>query len=108
MYKIEVGFADICEAYTRIKPYIVKTPLIKSDKLSEFAGSDVWFKLENMQPIGAYQAARRYEQYARDEQGRFSTRRRCGVGRQPFSGGCLCSAGCRVRARWCAYLNQRR
>ncbi len=54
MYKIEVGFADICEAYTRIKPYIVKTPLIKSDKLSEFAGSDVWFKLENMQPIGAY------------------------------------------------------
>lgn len=54
MYKIEVGFKDICEAYTRIKPYIVKTPLIKSDKLSEFAGNDVWFKLENMQPIGAY------------------------------------------------------
>lgn len=54
MEKIKVGFPDICEAYARIRPYIEKTPLIHSDKLSEKTGCDVYMKMENLQPIGAY------------------------------------------------------
>lgn len=42
------------EAYGRIQNYVQKTPLIYSPETSERTGSEVWFKMENLQPIGAY------------------------------------------------------
>lgn len=51
---LHVGMANIIEAYSRIRPYVRKTPLIYSSPTSERSGSDVWMKLENLQEIGAY------------------------------------------------------
>ena len=51
---LDVKMKDIVEAYGRIKPYVMKTPLIHSRETSQRVGSDVWFKMENLQAIGAY------------------------------------------------------
>lgn len=51
---IQVEMKDIVKAYARIKPYITQTPLIYSQPTSQRTGSEVWFKMENLQPIGAY------------------------------------------------------
>ncbi|MBE6030853.1 MAG: threonine/serine dehydratase [Clostridiales bacterium] len=51
---LHVEMKDIVEAYARIEKHIVKTPLIYSKETSERTGSEVWFKMENLQPIGAY------------------------------------------------------
>ncbi len=51
---LDVKFADIVEAYARVKPYIMQTPLIYSPATSKRTGSEVWFKMENLQSIGAY------------------------------------------------------
>ena len=46
--------ADITEAAGRIKPYVIKTPLLKSEQLNALAGCLLWFKCENLQHIGAF------------------------------------------------------
>lgn len=51
---LKVEMKDIVEAYGRIRNYVQKTPLIYSPETSERTGSEVWFKMENLQPIGAY------------------------------------------------------
>ena len=51
---LKVEMKDIVEAYGRIRKYVQKTPLIYSPETSERTGSEVWFKMENLQPIGAY------------------------------------------------------
>lgn len=51
---IDVKVKDIVKAYSKVSPYIRKTPLIHSLETSERVGSEVWFKLENLQDIGAY------------------------------------------------------
>lgn len=49
-----ITIRHIWEARKRIKPVINKTPLIKSPILSEHTNSSVYFKLENLQEIGAF------------------------------------------------------
>lgn len=45
---------DILQAHQRIAPYIRRTPLIRSDALSERTAADVWLKLEGQQPTGSF------------------------------------------------------
>src|SRR5579884_2854619 len=46
--------ADVIAAADRIRPHIKRTPLLKSDALSELAGTDVYLKLENQQTTGSF------------------------------------------------------
>lgn len=45
---------DILDAHARIKPYIVRTPVLTSDALDELAGCKLYFKCETLQKIGAF------------------------------------------------------
>lgn len=47
-------FADVVAAREFISPYLPKTPLVRSQKLSEALGCDYYLKLENLQPVGAF------------------------------------------------------
>lgn len=47
---------NIDEAAERISPYILKTPLIRSNWLSNFCGGDVYLKLESEQHTGSFKA----------------------------------------------------
>ena len=48
------GKQDILDAHDRIKPYIVRTPLLTSDALDALAGCTMHFKCETLQKIGAF------------------------------------------------------
>jgi len=48
------SYADVVAAREFISPYLPKTPLVRSHKLSEALGCDYYVKLENLQPIGAF------------------------------------------------------
>ena len=47
-------FADVVAAREFISPYLPKTPLVRSQKLSDALGCDYYLKLENLQPVGAF------------------------------------------------------
>ena len=47
-------YADVVAAREFISPYLPKTPLVRSHKLSAALGCDYYLKLENLQPIGAF------------------------------------------------------
>jgi threonine dehydratase len=47
-------YADIIAAREFISPYLSKTPLVRSDKLSAALDCDYYLKLENLQPVGAF------------------------------------------------------
>lgn len=47
-------FADIVWAREFIAPYLPKTPLVRSHKISQALGCDYYLKLENLQPVGAF------------------------------------------------------
>ncbi|SEA20721.1 threonine dehydratase [Thalassobacillus cyri] len=49
-----VTFRDIWRAKKRITSVVEKTPLLYSQPLSDKAGTNVYLKLENMQPTGAF------------------------------------------------------
>ena len=51
---ISVSILDIVKAYSRIKPYIMKTPLIYSSAASLDSGCEVWFKMESLQVTGSF------------------------------------------------------
>lgn len=46
--------ADIQAAYSRIKPFIHYTPVMKSQKLNELFNCELFFKCENFQKVGAF------------------------------------------------------
>jgi len=46
--------ADVIAAADRIRPLIKRTPLVRSDGLSDLAGGDVYLKLENEQITGSF------------------------------------------------------
>jgi threonine dehydratase len=46
--------ADVLAAADRIRPLITRTPLVRSAALSDFAGGDVYLKLENAQVTGSF------------------------------------------------------
>ncbi len=45
---------DVVKAYTRIKPYIHKTPLLHSNLLNEMLNSKIYFKMDAVQKTGAF------------------------------------------------------
>ena len=45
---------DVLAAREFIAPYLPKTPLVRSEKLSALLGCDYYLKCENVQPIGAF------------------------------------------------------
>jgi threonine dehydratase len=45
---------DIQEAYSRIKPFIHHTPVLKSQQLNELFKCELFFKCENFQKVGAF------------------------------------------------------
>lgn len=48
--------SEVKNAHQRIKPYVLETPLIYSEKLSSRLGLKLAFKAENLQHIGAFKA----------------------------------------------------
>ena len=48
------SYSDIVAAREFISPYLPKTPLVRSRKLSETLGCDYYLKLENLQPTAAF------------------------------------------------------
>src|SRR5678809_858123 len=45
---------DVLAAADRIRPFIRRTPLVRSNALSAIAGGDVYLKLENEQITGSF------------------------------------------------------
>ena len=45
---------DLLETHSRIQSYIHKTPVLTSTLINEIAGSDLYFKCENFQKMGAF------------------------------------------------------
>lgn len=43
-------------AHERIRPYIVRTPVLQSSQLNAISGASLFFKCENLQKIGAFKA----------------------------------------------------
>ncbi len=54
MEKIPLCLDDICEAAERIKPYVVRTPLLRSKPMDKFLGCKVYLKPEMLQITGAF------------------------------------------------------
>jgi threonine dehydratase len=52
--KQSVTFNDVLAAREFIAPYLPKTPLVRSEKLSTLLGCDYYLKCENVQPVGAF------------------------------------------------------
>jgi len=46
--------ADIQAAYSRIKPFVHNTPIMKSQQLNELFNCELFFKCENFQKVGAF------------------------------------------------------
>ena len=49
-----VDFADIEAAYERIKDTVTKTPVMTSSTIDAFTDSEIFFKCENFQRVGAF------------------------------------------------------
>ncbi len=45
---------QLIECHQRIKPYIHNTPILTSRSINEITGSELYFKCENFQKIGAF------------------------------------------------------
>lgn len=54
--KFPVSLQAIEQAYTRILPYIHRTPVMTNQSINEIAGCELFFKCENFQKIGAFKA----------------------------------------------------
>lgn len=50
------SLTDLLSAQRRIAPYVVETPLLRSDALDEATGARVWVKAESLQRFGAFKA----------------------------------------------------
>lgn len=49
-------YADIEDAYARIKKFIHKTPVLTSTQINKITGVEIFFKCENFQKVGAFKA----------------------------------------------------
>ncbi len=48
------GFQDVLKAYDLISGYIHHTPVLTSQSINQIAGSEIFFKCENLQKTGAF------------------------------------------------------
>lgn len=53
---MSLDLAAIHTAHARIRPHIVRTPVLRSDALDAAAGGRLFFKCENLQATGAFKA----------------------------------------------------
>jgi len=53
---MSLDFDRIREAHERIRPYIHRTPVLTSSRLSDASGAALFFKCESFQKIGAFKA----------------------------------------------------
>lgn len=51
-----IGIDDIREAAERIRPHVLRTPVVQTPPIGEQLGVDVAFKCENLQHVGAFKA----------------------------------------------------
>lgn len=51
---LPISVADLHAAQTRIRPYVLRTPLIFSEALSSLCNTNIYLKLENLQPTGSF------------------------------------------------------
>jgi threonine dehydratase len=51
-----VTIEEIRQAHRRIADHIHRTPVIRSTKLDQLSASQLWFKCENLQKVGAFKA----------------------------------------------------
>lgn len=51
---MEITKELLLEVQERIQPYIHRTPVLKSRLLNEISGTELWFKCENFQRMGAF------------------------------------------------------
>jgi threonine dehydratase len=49
-----IGLQEICDAQRAIEPFVVPTPLVRSQFLSNLCGGDVFLKLENLQVTNSF------------------------------------------------------
>ncbi len=54
MEKNSVHLNDVCEAVERIKPYVVRTPLVRGKTMDDFLGCQTYLKPEMLQVTGAF------------------------------------------------------
>ena len=54
--KPRVTIEEIRQAHQRIVDHIHRTPVIRSTRLDQLSGSQLWFKCENLQKVGAFKA----------------------------------------------------
>jgi threonine dehydratase len=47
-------FNDILKAHARISPLVHRTPVLTSKSINQITGSDLFFKCENLQKVGAF------------------------------------------------------
>lgn len=52
--KPPLAFEDVKAAAARIKGRVVRTPVVRAEKLSALTGADIWLKLESLQYTGAF------------------------------------------------------
>lgn len=45
---------DLLDAYTRVNPWVHRTPILSSRQLNEWTGAKLFFKCENFQKMGAF------------------------------------------------------
>ena len=53
---IEIDVATIRAAHERIRPHILRTPVLSSPALDEAVGAQLFFKCENLQRVSAFKA----------------------------------------------------
>ncbi len=47
---------DVRDAADRIRPFIHRTPIVRSHSLDRLIGAQLFFKCENLQKVGAFKA----------------------------------------------------
>lgn len=47
-------FSDIEKAHDRIRPFIHRTPVLTSQSINQIVGTELFFKCENLQKVGAF------------------------------------------------------
>ncbi|MFT4047409.1 MAG: pyridoxal-phosphate dependent enzyme [Solimonas sp.] len=53
---LPLGYADVRAAADRIRPYVHRTPVLRSTRLDALLGVQAYFKCENFQRVGAFKA----------------------------------------------------
>jgi threonine dehydratase len=51
-----VTYEDVAAAHERVRPYVVKTPVLSSAAIDARTGAKVFFKCENLQNMGAFKS----------------------------------------------------